>query len=260
MPIDQALKDAVWLLLEITSQQQPDTTIHSDLIIRKFPKINEIELINVVGALAQEGKITLKASSVDAHGNATAYHIRVREVPGKPKAPAPEQSRVAFDVGFGGNAAASSERATTPPAEPKRVGLNIEGGKIDITPDTGKVSPQPAPNDLEITGPISVPMGTGRIVIDRAQTNADDAFAEEVTSFFAELQAYPVRDGEAKKDLTDQLTVIMAMFSSVDVESFTTPISKLATLKNRVQLLAPELVPDYIMLMQSAVRAWLGRV
>jgi hypothetical protein len=260
MPIDQALKDAVWLLLEITSQQQPDTTIHSDFVIRKFPKTNEIELINAIGALAQEGKITLKASSVDAHGNATAYHIRVRDLGGKPKAPPPEQSRVAYNVGFGGPAAASSERATTPPEERKRVGLNIEGGKIDILPDTGKIAPQPPPKDPADSGPHSVTIGTGRIVIDKAQVQAEDNFAEEVTSFFAELQAYPVSDGEAKKELMDQLAVIMAMFSSVDIESFTTPISKLATLKQRVQHLAPELVPDYIMLMQSAVRAWLGRV
>jgi hypothetical protein len=54
--------------------------------------------------------------------------------------------------------------------------------------------------------------------------------------------------------------VLIAMFQSGETAAFATPISKLAVLKTRVEQVAPELVNDYILLIQTAVRAWLGRV
>jgi len=54
--------------------------------------------------------------------------------------------------------------------------------------------------------------------------------------------------------------VLIAMFQSGETTAFATPISKLAGLKQSVEHVAPELVNDYILLIETAVRAWLGRV
>ena len=151
----QELTEAVWELLQEYARRDPAMTIHSDLVIRKFPKVNEQELINAIGELILDGRITAKSSTVDAYGNATAFHIRVR------------------------------------------------GGS------------------------------------DRPAEASDPA---------------------AKKHITDQLMVLVAMFQSGETTAFATPIGKLAGLKARIQQVAPELVNDYILLMQTAVRAWLGRV
>ena len=259
-PVDSGLKDAVWLLLEITSHQQPGQTIHSDFVIRKFPKINEIELLNAIGALVQEGKISVKASSVDAHGNATAYHIRILGA-----APAPDQADIKatasdYSVGFGDTKVADSRRPTQSPKAPEKPVSMVDTGKVGITPDTGGMKEESRPEtDSELPAE-RVLLGTGRIAIDGAQEQAEEHFADEVASFFAELASAPTIKEEDKKQLIDQLAVLMAMFQSADAESFTTPIAKLASLKTKVHLVAPELVPDYILLCQTALRAWLGRV
>jgi len=52
----------------------------------------------------------------------------------------------------------------------------------------------------------------------------------------------------------------MAMFQMGETRDFTTPINKLAALKTRVAHVVPDLVGDYVLLVQTAVRAWLGRV
>lgn len=259
-PVDTGLKDAIWLLLEITSHQQPGQTIHSDFIIRKFPKINEVELLNAIGALVQDGKISVKASSVDAHGNATAYHIRILGQAAPPDPADLKSSPADFAVGFGDTKVAESGRESRAPEPPKKVGLSVEGGKIGITPDTGGAKEEPRPDTDPEPPPERVLLGTGRIAIGGAQEEAEEHFADEVASFFAELASAPTIKEEDKKQLIDQLAVLMAMFQSADAESFTTPIAKLASLKRRVDLVAPELVPDYILLCQTALRAWLGRV
>jgi hypothetical protein len=256
-PVDSGLKEAVWLLLEITAQQQPGQTIHSDFIIRKFPKINEIELINVIGALVQEGKITVKASSVDAHGNATAYHIRIVG------ATSPDHADIKptasdYSVGFGDTKVAESGPPATAAEPPVKPASLAGSGKVGVTVDTGGMKEEPRRED-EIPAE-RVLLGTGRIAIEGAQEQAEEHFADEVASFFAELASAPSVKDEDKKQLIDQLAVLMAMFQSADAESFTTPIAKLASLKTRVHLVAPELVPDYILLCQTALRAWLGRV
>lgn len=259
-PIDTGLKEAIWLLLEITSHQQPGQTIHSDFIIRKFPKINEIELLNAIGALVQDGKITVKASSVDAHGNATAYHIRIVGQETPPSGATPRGTPTDFAVGFGDTKVADSERATKEPEPAKKVGLSVEGGKIGISPETGGVREVPRPAAGPDAPAERVVIGTGRVALGGAQQQAEEHFADEVASFFAELASAPSINDEDKRQLIDQLAVLMAMFQSADAESFTTPIAKLASLKTKVHLVAPELVPDYILLCQTALRAWLGRV
>jgi hypothetical protein len=259
-PIDTGLKEAIWLLLEITSHQQPGQTIHSDFVIRKFPKINEIELLNAIGGLVEDGKITVKASSVDAHGNATAYHIRTRGQEAPSSGAAPRGAPTDFAVGFGDTQVASSERATKEPEPPKKIGLTVEGGKIGIKPDTSGVKEELRPAADPHAPEERVVIGTGRAAFDGAQEQAEEHFADEVASFFAELASAPSINDEDKRQLIDQLAVLMAMFQSADAESFTTPIAKLASLKTRVHLVAPELVPDYILLCQTALRAWLGRV
>lgn len=257
-PVDSGLKEAVWLLLEITSHQQPGATIHSDFVIRRFPKVNEGDLINTIGELVKDGKITVKASSVDAHGNPTAYHIRIKGQ--EQTANSQVVGGAEFSVGFGGTKVADSARSTTTPEPPKKVGLDIAGGKVSITPDTGGAKEQPRPDTAPAQPTESVLLGTGRVAADSAQEQAEEHFADEVASFFAELSAAPTAREEDKKQLIDQLAVLMAMFQSADAESFTTPIAKLAALKTKVHLIAPELVPDYILLCQTALRAWLGRV
>lgn len=259
-PVDSGLKEAVWLLLEITSHQQPGQTIHSDFIMRKFPKINEIELLNAIGALVQEGKITVKASSVDAHGNATAYHIRIVGQEAPPPGAEPIGGVADYSVGFGGTRAAASERATKEPEPPKKVGLTVEGGKVGISPDTGGLKEQPRPAEEKPSTEERVTIAAKGTAISAAQDEAEAHFADEVASFFSELASAPTIKEEDKKALIDQLAVLMAMFQSADSESFTTPIAKLASLKAKVHFVAPELVPDYILLCQTALRAWLGRV
>jgi hypothetical protein len=259
--VDSGLKEAIWLLLEITSHQQPGQTIHSDFVIRKFPKINEIELLNAIGGLVQEGKITVKASSVDAHGNATAYHIRMKGQEAPPAGAEPSGGVADYSVGFGGTKTASTERATKEPEPPKKVGLSVEGGKIGITPDTGGAREVARPAAEEPRLPQErVTIGPDESGSGAAQQQAEEHFADEVASFFSELASAPTIKEEDKKALIDQLAVLMAMFQSADAEAFTTPIAKLASLKARVHLVAPELVPDYILLCQTALRAWLGRV
>lgn len=218
---DPGLKDAVWLMLEITAQQQPDPTIHSDFVLRKFPKVHGQELLNVIGELAREGKVTVKAASRDAHGNATAYHVQVRGEAGQPKsAPAPALQSAATDSGA------------------------ITTGEAPVAK----------------TGTESTLLGAGRVTAGNAQIEADVQFADQLASFFAQLQSRRAVDQEAKKDLTDELLVLTTMFQSSEVESFTTPIVKLAALKSKVHSVAPDLVPDYILLIQTALRAWLWRV
>ncbi|MEW5701432.1 MAG: hypothetical protein AB1792_04300 [Candidatus Zixiibacteriota bacterium] len=256
------LKDAVWQVLESYAKKDPSMTIHSDLVIRKFPQVNEIELINALGELLNEGKITAKAATVDAHGNATAYHIRVRgieERPGGLSEP-PRGAAGGFSIGFGDTTAASSTRETEPPPGPRKVGLTIKDGKIDIRPDTGGVKEQERPPEEEGRERIKVSVGGTQEAVSAMQEEAEQNFADEVASFFAELQAYPARDDEAKKELIDQLAILMAMFQSADAASFTTSVGKLAALKLRVKQVAPDLVNDYVLLVQTGVRAWLGRV
>lgn len=257
--VDSGLKEAIWLLLEITAHQQPGQTIHSDFVIRKFPKINEIELLNAIGALVQEGKISVKASSVDAHGNATAYHIRILGGAAAPDAADIKPTASDYSVGFGDMKVAESGRpkAPLPPVKPASM---VDSGKVGITPDTGGMKEEPRPDNPTDLPAERVLVGTGRLAIDGAQEQAEEHFADEVASFFAELASAPTIKEEDKKQLIDQLAVLMAMFQSADAESFTTPIAKLAALKTRVHIVAPELVPDYILLCQTALRAWLGRV
>ena len=258
-PVDTGLKEAVWLLLEITSHQQPGQTIHSDFVVRKFPKINEIELLNAIGALVQEGKITVKASSVDAHGNATAYHIRIVGAPAPSASSDSVPSGSGYSVGFGDTKVADSAPPKAKlPEPPEKPASMVDSGKVGVSPDTGGLKEVPRP---ESGLPAErVVIGSARASNDSAQEQAEEHFADEVASFFAELAAAPSVKDEDKKQLIDQLAVLMAMFQSADAESFTTPIAKLATLKTRVHLVAPELVPDYILLCQTALRAWLGRV
>lgn len=259
-PVDSGLKEAIWLLLEITAHQQPGQTIHSDFIIRKFPKINEIELLNAIGALVQEGKISVKASSVDAHGNATAYHIRILGGAAGPDASDVKATPSDYSVGFGDMKVAESGRAAQIPMPPEKPASMVDSGKVGVTPDTGGMQEVPRPESDTGAPEERVLLGTGRLAIDGAQEQAEEHFADEVASFFAELASAPTVKEEDKKQLIDQLAVLMAMFQSADAESFTTPIAKLAALKTRVHIVAPELVPDYILLCQTALRAWLGRV
>ncbi len=258
--VDSGLKEAIWLLLEITAHQQPGQTIHSDFVIRKFPKINEIELLNAIGALVQEGKISVKASSVDAHGNATAYHIRILGGAAGPDAADVTATPSDYSVGFGNMTVAESGRTAQIPLPPDKPVSMVDSGKVGITPDTGGMKEEPRPDTPTELPAERVLIGTGRLAIDGAQEQAEEHFADEVASFFAELASAPTIKEEDKKQLIDQLAVLMAMFQSADAESFTTPIAKLAALKTRVHIVAPELVPDYILLCQTALRAWLGRV
>jgi len=267
--VEPELKDAVWQVLESYAKKDPSMTIHSDLVIRKFPQVNEIELINAIGELLAEGKITTKAATVDAHGNATAYHIRVRgleERPGGLSEP-PRGGAGSFSVGFGDTKAATSQRETEPPvvseAEPppgpRKVGLTIKDGKIDIGPDTKGLREQERPPEDEGRERVKVSVGGLKEAASAMQEEAEQNFADEVASFFAELQAYPARDEDAKKELIDQLAVLMAMFQSADAGSFSTPIGKLGVLKIKVKHVAPDLVNDFVLLVQTGVRAWLGR-
>jgi hypothetical protein len=261
--VDPNLKDAVWQVLEDYAKRSPSTAIHSDLVIRKFPQVNEQELINAIGELIVDGSITAKAATVDAHGSATAFHIKVRGVDERPGGPSkPPRGGVGeFDVGFGGTTAASSRRATEEPKPPRKVGMEIKDDKIGVgfgvEEEPKRPTDEPPPEEKQERVNVSV---TGKKEAYAAmQEEAERHFEEEMSSFFAELQMADSPDEDAKKQLTDQLMMLVAMFQSGEVDSFTTPLNKLAALKARVKRVAPELVGDYILLMQTAVRAWLGK-
>lgn len=260
--VDPDLKDAVWQVLEEYAKRDPSMSIHSDLVIRKFPQVNELELINAVGELLEDGKITVKAATVDAHGNATAYHIRVRGLEERPRglSEPPRSGMGQFGVGFGGTEAASSTRATEPPPGPRKVGLTIKDDKIGVGFGSGGVKEEERPPSDDKPERVNVSVGGLKASHAAMQQEAEENFADEVASFFAELQAHPARDEDAKRELTDQLMLLMAMFQSADAASFSTPMNKLAALKTRVKQVAPDLLNDFVLLVQTGVRAWLGRV
>jgi len=248
------LKDAVWQVIEDYCTRSTDGGVHSDLIMRKFPQINEQELINAIGELIVEGKVTGKASSVDPYGNATAFHLRLRDPkdrPGQTASKPPRGGVGEFDIGFGDTKTASSSRETAEPKKPERVGMDIRDNKVDV----GFGVDAEKPDRLEVKLGSDAPVGK-----DAMQAEAEANFEDAVTSFFGELQMVEASDDEAKSKLTEQLMLLMAMFNSKDVDSFTTPINKLAALKGRVKHIAPELVGDYILLIQTAVRAWLAKI
>jgi hypothetical protein len=258
-PVDSGLKEAIWLLLEITSHQQPGQTIHSDFIIRKFPKINEVELLNAIGALVQDGKISVKASSVDAHGNATAYHIRILGQAAPPDPADLKSSPADFAVGFGDTKVAESGRETRTPEPPKKVGLTVEGGKIGITPDTGGAKEEPRPDTAS-----GAAARTGACLArDGSQSAGRKRKPKNTlpTKWPHSSPNLPRRQPSRKRTRSNSSTssrYLMAMFQSADAESFTTPIAKLASLKRRVDLVAPELVPDYILLCQNGIARLAG--
>jgi hypothetical protein len=263
--VAQELTEAVWELLQVYARRDPAMTIHSDLVIRKFPKVNEQELINAIGELILDGRITAKSATVDAYGNATAFHIRVRGGSDRPaEASKPPKSGISdFNIGFGDTKAATTKRETEEPRPPKKVGINIKDDKIgvgfgvddeDHPPGVRSVPPE------ERLEPVNVTVGGKTEAYAAWQEEAEEHFADEVASFFAELDMAEASDPAAKKHITDQLMVLVAMFQSTETTAFATPIGKLAGLKARIQQVAPELVNDYILLMQTAVRAWLGRV
>jgi hypothetical protein len=258
------LKDAVLQVLEDEAKRAKTSSIHSDLIIRKFPQVNEQELINAIGELIVDGAVTAKASSVDAYGTPKAFHIHVRGVDERPGAPSqPPRSGVGeFNVGFGGTTTASSRRATEEPEKPRKVGLKIKDDKIDVGFSVDEPPKQPAKTEPSAPKPerLSVSMGGKKEAPSDMQDKAEQAFEEELTSFFSELQVAAVADEDAKKELTDQLMLLMAMFKTGEVEAFATPINKLAVFKSRVKRVVPDLVNDYILLVQAAVRAWLAKV
>ncbi len=257
------LKEAVWALLQEYARKDPAMTIHSDLVIRKFPKVNEQELINAIGELILDGRITAKATTVDAYGNATAFQMRVRPEGERPALESkPPRSGISdFSVGFGDTKAATSQRETEEPKPPKKVGLNIKddmigvGFGVDEQPPVKRPAPPEVPPDR-----IKVSVAGKSEAYNAWQEEAEQHFADEVASFFAELDMAESPNPEAKKHLTDQLMVLIAMFQSTETEAFATPIGKLAMLKTRVAQVAPDLVNDYILLIQTAVRAWMGRV
>lgn len=256
------LKQAVLALLQDFARRDPSMSIHSDLVIRKFPKVNEQELINTIGELILDGSITAKAAAVDAYGNASSFHIRVRNA-GEGPAPASQPPRSGigdFSVGFGDTKAATSQRETEEPKPPKKVGMSIKDDKIGIGFGVDETPPAKQPPPEDKPDRVNVRASGQTDAYAAWQEEAESSFADEVASFFAELDMTETDNPEAKKHLSDQLMVLVAMFQSAETDSFATPISKLAMLKTRVQQVAPELVNDYILLIQTAVRAWLGRV
>lgn len=260
MPVvDSGLKDAVWLMLEITSHQQPGAAIHSDFVTRRFPKMDESELLNAIKALVDDGKITVKASSVDADGRATAYHIRMKGQENSAQDAAivggPE-----FTVGLGASSSVLAGSSIKVPDSAKPIGLSTDSGKIVLAKEAqesgeASIGSEEEPKTEQRANAIANDADQAD-----AQQQAEEHFADEVGAFFAEIASAPTSREEDKRQLIDQLAVIMAMFQSADAESFTTPIAKLASLKTKVHLVAPELVRDYILLCQTALRAWLGRV
>lgn len=248
------LKDAVWQVIEDYCTRSTDGGVHSDLIMRKFPQVNEQELLNAVGELIVEGKVTGKASSVDPYGNATAFHLRLRDPkdrPGQSASKPPRGGVGEFDIGFGDTKTASSSRETAEPKKPERVGMEIRDDKIGV----GFGVDEEKPDRVDVKFDSGAAAGKNAM-----QAEADANFEDAVTNFFGELQMAEASDEDAKAKLTEQLMLLMAMFNSKDVDSFTTPINKLAALKGRVKQVAPELVNDYVLLIQTAVRAWLAKV
>lgn len=252
MPVDPGLKEAVWLLLEITAHQQPDQSIHSDFIVRKFPKINESEIFSALRELVQAGRLTLKASSLDDHGNATAYRIRLK---GQEHVPDPPPPPVTAATGVRtGNDSPSVHLTRTAAPTPTPM-ASVAGDAVSAT---ATLEADPV---VDTAAPAATPAPVNETAAsDDAQELAEQHFADEVSAFFAELSAVRSANEEAKKQLIDQLAVLMAMFQSADAENFTTPIAKLASFKTKVHVIAPDLVSNYILLCQTALRAWLGRV
>ena len=259
--VDPDLKDAVWQVLEDYAKRSPETPIHSDLIMRKFPMVNEQELINAIGELIVDGTVTAKSASVDAYGNAKSFHIRVRGVGERPgQASKPPRGGVGeFGVGFGDTTAASSRRATEEPPPPRKPDIDIRDTKIGVGFGVDEPPKKSAPAD-ERQDRLNVSVGGKKQAHESMQEESERNFEEEVASFFGELSMASTSDEDAKKQLIDQLMMLMAMFQAGEVDSFATPINKLAALKGRVKRVAPELVNDYILLIQTAVRAWLGKV
>lgn len=251
MPVDPGLKEAVWLLLEITAHQQPGQSIHSDFIVRKFPKISESEIFSALRELVQEGRLTLKASSLDDHGNATAYRIRLKGQEYVPDPP-PPVTAAKGDKAANESPSVHVARAAAPTPTP------VAAVAGDAPSATATMEADPVA-DTVTTAVTPAPM-VETVVSDDAQELAEQHFADEVSAFFAELSAVRGANEEAKKQLIDQLAVLMAMFQSADAENFTTPIAKLASFKTKVHVIAPDLVSNYILLCQTALRAWLGRV
>jgi hypothetical protein len=140
------------------------------------------------------------------------------------------------------------------------VGLTIKDDALSIRPDTGGMREQERPSEEPGRDRLSVSAGGAGDRHAAAQEEAEQNFADEVASFFAELQMHPSHDENAKKELLDQLMFLMAMFQSADAVTFTTPVGKLAALKARVKQVAPDLVNDFVLLAQTGLRAWLGRV
>ena len=259
--VDPDLKDAVWQVLEDYARRSPSTPIHSDLVMRKFPMVNEQELINAIGELIVDGSITAKSASVDAYGNAKSFHIRVRGVDERPggQSRPPRGGVGEFGIGFGDTTAASSRRATEEPKPPRKAGMEIKDDKIGVGFGVDEPAPRPSAPE-ERHDRLSVSMGGKKEAHAGMQEESERNFEEELSSFFGELQMASVSDEDAKKQLTDQLMMLMAMFQAGEVDSFATPINKLAALKGRVKRVAPDLVGDYVLLIQTAVRAWLGKV
>ena len=259
--VDPDLKDAVWQVLEDYAKRSPATPIHSDLVMRKFPQVNEQDLINAIGELIVDGTITAKSAAVDAYGNATKFHIRVRgadERPGGETQP-PRGGVGEFGVSFGDTTAASSKRATEEPKPPRKADIDIRDTKIDVGFGVDEPPQKKTPTE-ERDERISVSVSGKKEAYAAMQEESERNFEEELTSFFGELQMAETTDEDAKQQITEQLMMLMAMFQSGEVASFTTPLNKLAALKGRVKRVAPELVGDYILLIQTAVRAWLGKV
>lgn len=258
--VDPDLKDAVWQVLEDYAKRSPGNPIHSDLIMRKFPMVNEQELINAIGELIVEGTVTAKSASVDAYGNPKSFHIRVREVDERPggQSKPPRGGVGEFGIGFGETTAASSRRATEEPPPPRKPAPDLRDTKIDVGFGVDEPPRRPAPPD-DRQERVSVSTGGTRSAHESMQEEAERNFEEELASFFGELQMASASDEDAKKELTDQLMMVMAMFQAGEVNSFSMPINKLAALKGKIQRVVPDLVKDYILLVQTAVRAWLGK-
>lgn len=251
--VDPDLKDAVWQVIEDFCNRSPEQSIHSDLVIRKFPQVNDQELLNAIGELIVDGTVTGKASSVDPYGNPTAFHLRLRDAKDRPGGGASKPPRGGvgeFSVGFGDTTVSSSKRETEAPKPPDKVKMQIKDDKIGVGFGV---------DDEERPERLNVKMGGGPSKRRASDDDAEANFEEELNAFFTELQMADAKDEDAKSQLTDQLMLLMAMFKSDDAASFTTPINKLVALKARVQRVAPDLVGDYILLVQAAVRAWLTR-
>ncbi|MBD3298675.1 MAG: hypothetical protein GF341_08480 [candidate division Zixibacteria bacterium] len=256
------LKDAVWQVIEDFCTRAPEQSVHSDLVMRKFPQVNEQELLNAIGELLVDGTVTGKASSVDPYGNPTAFHLRLRDTRDRPDGGPSKPPRGGvgeFSVGFGDTPVSTSRRETEEPKPPDNVKMKIKDDQIGVGFGVDE-GPSQKTEDEEKPDRLNVKMGGAPPSDQVADDDLEANFEEELNSFFTELQMAQTSDEDAKSQLTDQLMLLMAMFKSSDAASFTTPINKLAALKGRVKRVAPDLVGDYILLVQTAVRAWLARM